>query len=138
MSRQNRQRKCACKCGLLSPRGQKFYNREHYAQSRRGSNPLTHIRVRINGVRHYLHRVLAAEMEGRVLRPYPEEIVHHRDNKKHHNCIPGKIQCGDPLCFGNLEVLREDAAVEHINYHQIQLQRARRMKKHGGRRLRAA
>lgn len=133
MSRQNTQkRKCACKCGLLAPRGQKYYNRAHYAQSRRGSNPLTHIRIRINGVRHYLHRILAAEMEGRPLKPYPDEIVHHNDGKKHHNCIPGKTTCGDEMCFGNLTILRDQAAAEHIEYHQIQLQRARRRKKHGG------
>lgn len=139
MQRQyTRRRKCACKCGSLSPRGQKYFNREHYAQSRRGSNPLTHIRIRINGVRQYLHRVLAAQMQGRPLLPYPDEIVHHRDGNKHHNCTPDNVMCGDEMCFGNLEILRDQAAAEHIQFHQLQLQRARRLKRYGGRKMRAA
>lgn len=59
-----------------------------------------------------------------------DEIVHHRDGDKHHNCY-WKNMCercreeGQP----NLEVLTADAAREHIRRHQAQMQRARRLKR---------
>lgn len=95
-----------------------------HGAKKRGSNPRTHIRILVNGSRVYLHRYLVQLSEGRALGP--DEIVHHRDENKHHNCTPDRITCDDPFCFGNLEVLSGDAAAEHCRRHQISLQKARR------------
>lgn len=111
-------RYCSPRCAGLAvaPIGSK-----RASDNRRGCNPDRHIEVRHNGKREKLHRVIMAEYIGRPLLPYPEEIVHHRDRDKHHNCVPGKIMCGALLCEGNLELLSGDAAAEHMRIHAADL-----------------
>lgn len=95
------------------------------ADRRRGSNPERHIETKriINGKekRELLHRVIMAEYLGRELLPYPEEIVHHIDLNKHHNCVPSKVTCDNLFCEGNLQLLSGDAAKEHIKLHYAEL-----------------
>jgi hypothetical protein len=101
------------------------------ADKTRGSNPDRHISIRLpDGSRMLLHRYIYQEYvlrptEGRDLLPYPEEIVHHVDEDKHHNCVPGYILCGNMFCTGNLELLTGDAARLHIELHQSKMQAGR-------------
>jgi hypothetical protein len=96
-----------------------------YGDKVRGKNKDRHIQVSIEGKSQLLHRVIYAEYLGRPLKPYPEEIVHHKYLDKHHNCVPGKILCGSLLCTGNLELLSGDAAAKHIEEHRDELYAAR-------------
>jgi hypothetical protein len=98
------------------------------ADKRRGSNPDRHIEYRRGDERGLLHRKIMAEYLGRELLPYPEEIVHHIDRNRHHNCVPGRIECGSLFCEGNLQLLTGDAAAEHIRLHYADLHEWRKPK----------
>jgi hypothetical protein len=99
---------------------------------RRGSNPNRHIQVRIDGKLVYLHRHIVERCLGVKLAP--DEIVHHRDNDKHHNHY-WKNAAGCERCEAegqpNLELLTGDAAREHIERHRAQLVAARKQKRQG-------
>lgn len=86
-----------------------------------------YVHKNVNGRQKLLHRLIYEEYVGRELLPYPEEIVHHKDRDKKHNCVPGKILCGRLFCEGNLELLSGEAAKEHIRIHYAELYEA----KHG-------
>jgi hypothetical protein len=84
----------------------------------------------VGGRLKYLHRHVVEEQLGVKLSS--DEIVHHRDLDKHHNCFwkdaRGCERCrreGEP----NLEVLIGEARREHIERHQRQMQAARRKKR---------
>lgn len=97
---------------------------------RRGSNPNRHIQIRVGGRLKYLHRHTVETQMGVKLAH--DEIVHHRDLDKHHNCFwKDARSCercrreGEP----NLEVLTGEARREHIERHQRQMQTARRKRR---------
>jgi len=121
----------ACRITVLQRKGA-----EAFANKRRGSNPNKHISKRVNGRMVLLHRYIVETERGHLS---SDEIVHHRDERKHHNCY------GSQLCatcaarfilfisldtfpavhwyltinsFSNLEVLTDNAAAEHLARHR--------------------
>lgn len=117
------------------------------ADLRRGSNPNDHIRIRIDGQRWMLHRRIVYEERGQLAR---DSVVHHRDENKHHNCYGSRLceSCAEKnlvfiafieadlfwpiltsIWLNNLEILTDDAAREHIKYHQQKMQSRRRAKR---------
>jgi hypothetical protein len=96
-------------------------------RNRGGKNPNRHIRIRVNGKQVYLHRYIVESQMGVKLGE--DEIVHHRDGNKHHNCFWKDVNdCPYEHIddMPNLEILTGEARIEHIRRHQEEMQRARR------------
>jgi hypothetical protein len=122
-------------------------------EKRRGKNPNRHILKRVNGKLVYLHRHIV-ETENAYIDP--DCVIHHRDERKHHNCYASQ-SCNDcafrlvlfvaAACAGlsdipalslaclygrygctNLEILTGEAAKKHLDYHRGVNGRARRRK----------
>lgn len=83
----------------LAAKQKKYCSRGCMAACYRGSGK-SHIRIRVNGKREYLHRIVF-EKHVRPLRD--GEIVHHKDENKHNNAPE------------NLEALSGQAA--HLHKH---------------------
>jgi hypothetical protein len=87
----------------LTKKQKKFCSIRCYGLSRRGSGK-SHIRIRVNGKREYLHRW---KVEQRIRKLEPDEIVHHIDENKHNNSLQ------------NFEILSGRAAHLHAhNYYR--------------------
>lgn len=106
-------RKCAwCKKVLTKKTQKKFCSLKCRGLSVRGSGK-SHIRIRVNGKRVYLHRW---KFEKRIRSPKPGEIIHHLDENKFNNQLD------------NFEVLDSQAA--HLQRHDFWRNRRARIRAH--------